>query len=325
MSISQGFSKLGIHALTYKDDFCSFASDVRYELLHFPKWKEMLQEGLGGGGMLVPHRQNGITTGHIREEDREVLPYCWKFGEFLKRNLGELCPLLDVNPADARHIEINAMAYGAGAWLSPHTDFFEYDHEENRLAAWMLYLTAPEDGEWSVDKGGAMRVWADGNREERIRPRFNRFAMFRVQHDSSHEIEMITWEPEWPHCRIALSGWIQGRPSQKVERKTRIYVQSLSFRERREEIQAALQGSLALHRLLKKQKSYCEYDTSSTAGRISEFEQDYRAHQEAPAGTSFLRRAPGPIGCIIVVNDDGDTVYFGTPEEYEKELRSRLK
>jgi len=323
MSVSQGFSKPGIHSLTYKDDFCSFASDVREELLRYPKWKEMLQEGPGGGGLIVPHRQNGITTGHLREEDRERLPYCWKFGEFLRQNLGVLCPLVGVDPADALHIEINAMAYGAGAWLSPHTDFSEYRQTENRLAAWMLYLTAPEDGEWSAEKGGAVRVWTPGSREERIRPQFNRFAIFRVQDNSFHEIEKITWKPEWPNCRIALSGWIQGRPQQQVERKTRVYVQSLSAQDRREEIEESLQGSLALHRLLEKQKSYCGRDTGSTAGRISEFEQDYQAHREVPPGTSFLRRIPGPAGCIIVVNDSGDTVYFGTLEGYSKKLASR--
>jgi hypothetical protein len=164
--------------------------------------------------------------------------------------------------------------------------------------------------------GRLTREGTDGDREERIRPRFNRFAMFRVQHDSFHEIERVVWEPEWPNCRIALSGWIQGLPSQHIERKARIYVQSSSFQERRDEIQAVLQGSLALHRLLEKQKSYCGHDASSTAGRISEFEQDYSAHQESPTGTSFLRRAPGPSGCIIVINEDGDTVYFGTAEKY---------
>ena len=156
--MGQGFSKPGVHSITYKDDFCSFAPEMREELLHYPKWKEMQQDGLGGGGQFVPHRQNGITTGHLQEEDRERLPYCWRFGDFLAQNFGTLCPLVGVDPADASYLELNAMAYGGGAWLSPHTDFFEYGHTENRLVAWMLYLTAPEDGEWSADKGGAVRV-----------------------------------------------------------------------------------------------------------------------------------------------------------------------
>ena len=323
MSISQGFSKPSVHSLTYKDNFCSFASNLREELLHYPKWKEMQQDALSGGGKFVPQRQNGITTGHLREEDRERLPFCWKFGDFLKQNFGVLCPIVGVDPADALYLEMNAMAYGAGAWLAPHTDFFEYGHTVNRLAAWMLYLTAPEDGEWSPEKGGAVRVWAPGNGEERIRPRFNRFAMFRVQDNSFHEIEKITWEPEWPNCRIAISGWIQGPPLEQVPRKTRLYAQSLSVQQNKEEMEAFLQGSLALHRLLAKQKTYCGGDIANSVGRIAELELDYQAHREAPPGTSFLRRVPGPAGCIIVVNEAGDTIYFGTPEGYEKKLRSQ--
>ena len=145
-----------------------------------------------------------------------------------------LCPLVGLDSRDAQNIELNAMAYGAGAWLSPHTDFLEYSQSDNRLAAWMLYLTAPEDGEWSAEKGGAARVWIPGNGEERIRHRFNRFAMFRVQDNSFHEIEKVTWESNWPNCRIALSGWVLGRPLKAVEHKTRLYLQSLSAQERKE-------------------------------------------------------------------------------------------
>jgi hypothetical protein len=38
-------------------------------------------------------------------------------------------------------------------------------------------------------------------------------------------------------------------------------------------------------------------------------------------GTSFLRRIPGPAGCIIVVNPTGDVVYFGTPQGYPQKPR----
>jgi len=322
-TILEGFSKPGVHSITFRDGFCSFAADVREELLHYPKWKEMQQAGTGDSGVVNPHRQNGITTGHIRDEHREHLPQCLKFRDFLAQNFGLLCPLVDANPADAHNVEINAMAYGAGAWLSPHTDSFEYAHSENRLVAWMLYLTAPEDGEWPAEKGGAVRVWKPGGAEERIRPRFNRFAMFRVHNNSFHEIEKITWEPEWPNCRLALSGWIQGRQTEVIGRKTRMYLQSPSAQERNEELETSLNGSLALYRLLEKQKIYCGGDTGKIAEQIADLEQDYRAQKEAPEGTSFLRRVSGPAGCIIVVNEAGDTVYFGTPENYGAALKSR--
>ena len=116
INVSQGFSKPGVHSFTYKDDFCSFAANLREELLHYPKWKEMQQNGLSGGGKFVPERQNGITTGHLQERDRERLPFCWKFGDFLKENFGVLCPLLGIDPGDALYLEMNAMAYGAGAY-----------------------------------------------------------------------------------------------------------------------------------------------------------------------------------------------------------------
>jgi hypothetical protein len=318
MTLSHGFSKPGVHSLTYKDDFCDFAAELREELLRYPKWKEMKQEGKASGEMVAPRRQNGITTGHLDEEVREKLPYCLKFRDFLAESFDALCPLVGANSADAREVEINAMAYGAGGWLSPHTDFFDHSTVENRLVAWMLYLTDPEDGEWPDSKGGAVRVWNTAEREERVRPRFNRFAMFRVAKNSFHEIEKITWEPGWTNCRLALSGWIQGAVQQKIERPTRVYLESSSAQEKNEEMEAYLQGSLALYRLLAKQKDYCGREASASSERIADFEKDYLAHREAPAGTSFLSRVPGPIGCIIVVNEKGESIHFGAPRGYCK-------
>jgi hypothetical protein len=314
-SVGDGFSKPGVHSLTAKDDFCSFAADLRSELLRFPSWKEMIQD-VNGIGQFVPRRQNGITTGHLGEEDRARLPYCLQFRDLLTQNLEVLCRLVGVDPASALSIEINAMAYGSGAWLSPHTDSHG-DKDHGRLAAWMLYLTAPEDGEWSADRGGAVRVWIPGGEEERLYPKFNRFAMFRVRHDSFHEIERVTWEPEWSHCRMALSGWVRGRTEEgTVPRGIRVYTQSSSARKSQEETELRLRGSLAVYRLLAKQKEYCGRGTGSLVDRISELERDYQAHLEAPPGTSFLRRAAGPQGCIIVLNEAGDTAYFGAPEGF---------
>jgi hypothetical protein len=316
------FSVPGVHSITYKDNFYPFASQVREELLRHPKWKPMLQGSTAGATVFVPHRQNGITTSQLIEEDREQLPQCLKFRDFLAENLAVLCLLAGINPADAKMVEMNGMAYGAGAWLSPHTDFFGYANKQNRLIAWMLYLTAPEDGEWTADKGGAVRVWQPGGEEKRVHPRFNRFAMFRVHADSFHEIEKITWQPDWPHCRLALSGWIQGAPRPENDRKMRMYLQSSSAQERSSEIGASLEGALALHRLLAQQIGYSGGDASLEIARASELEQDLRANQEAPVGTYFVRRVAGPAGCVVVVNESGQTIYFGSVEGAAEKLRS---
>jgi len=322
VNIGLGFSKPGVHSILYKDDFCEFAAEVRDELLHYPNWKEMRQGGFGGGKVFAPDRQNGITTGHLGEQDRNRLPHCLRFRDLIARSFDTLCSLVDMNPKDAREVEINAMAYGGGAWLSPHTDFVEYGHEETRLVAWMLYLTAPEDGEWPPEKGGCVRVWAPGGAEERIRPQFNRFAMFRVHNNSFHEIEKVTWEPGWSNCRLALSGWILGRSADKTERNTHVYLQSSSSVQMGEEIEASLQGALALRRLQAKQMKYCGIETASIEERICELEKDYQAHREAPPGTSFLRRVAGPEGCVIVVNESGETIHFGTVAGFHKKIHN---
>jgi len=323
LNLRMGFSKPGVHAITYRDDFCSYAREMRDELLRFSNWREMTQGGVGTHGVFSPDRQNGITTGHLGDQHRDRLPHCMRFRDYVAQNLDVLCPLVDVNPKDARDVEINAMAYGAGAWLSPHTDFFEYGGAKTRLAAWMFYLTAPEDGEWPPEKGGSVRVWTPGSEGERIPPRFNRFAMFRVHNNSFHEIEKVTWEPEWPNCRLALSGWVLGESTDKVERNTRVYLQSAAFIQKRREVESTLQGGLALYRLLAKQKKSCGDETAWADDQISEYERDYQAHQDAPPGTSFLHRITGPAGCIIVVDDSGDTIHLGTAESFLAQSQKR--
>jgi hypothetical protein len=314
-NIEQGFSAPGIHSITWKDDFCGFACEIRDELLNYENWKPMQSDGPQGTAEISPSRQNGITTGHIGEEDRGRFPFCLEFGDYLKRHLNELCLVAGVDPAEATSLEMNAMAYGAGGWLSPHTDFSDRTANQ-RLVAWMLYLTAPEDGEWTDEKGGAVRVWKREGEEQRIRPRFNRFAMFRVHPGSFHEIEKVAWQPEWPQCRIALSGWIRGTPQAQPARNAAVYVKSSDAERKKRELEQTLLGALALHGLLAKQKSYLGRNTSGTVDRIGEFERDYRAHRNAPPGTSFLRRVPGPAGCIFVVDEAGTNVYFGRPERY---------
>ena len=140
--------------------------------------------------------------------------------------------------------------------------------------------------------------------------------MFRVHNHSFHEIEKITWEPEWRNCRLALSGWFTGRQPQAIGRMTRVYLQSSSALATKQELENSLQGSLALYRLLEKQKAFCGRNGARTAEHISDLEQDYQAHQESPEGTSFLRRVAGPSEAIIVVNDAGDSIYFGKLEGY---------
>jgi Rps23 Pro-64 3,4-dihydroxylase Tpa1-like proline 4-hydroxylase len=310
--IGHGFSKPGIHSVTQKDGFYNLASEVREELLHYANWREMTQSGFGVSAVFSPHRQNGITTGHISERDRERLPQCVRFGEFLKQNLSALIPLVGLNSTRELYIESNARAYGPGAWLSPHTD----SHTDERLAAWMLYLTAPDDGEWPAEKGGALRVWIPSGEEQRVHPRFNRFAMFRVHNDSFHEIEKIAWEPDWPHCRLALSGWIRGPQEVKRKvRKARMYMQSASAQDRNAELEATLTGSLAFNRLLVMQKTYCGLDASKAISRISQLEEDYRAHRNAPPGTSFLGYAPGPADLIIVVDEKRAIIHCRTSEK----------
>ena len=47
----------------YKDDLCEYALAMRDELLKFPFWSEMLQQGETGNAVIKPQNQNGITTG----------------------------------------------------------------------------------------------------------------------------------------------------------------------------------------------------------------------------------------------------------------------
>jgi hypothetical protein len=322
-SISRGFSSPGVHSITFKDDFCSFASEIREELLHYPKWKEMTQGGLLGGSVLAPDQQNGITTGHITESDRGSLPHSTRFSEFLLQNVAALCPLVGVDPIAVTYVEMNAMAYGAGSWLSPHTDASEYNNAEDRLVAWMLYLTSPEDGEWPTEKGGAVRVWNRSGNEQRVHPRFNRFAMFRVYDGSLHEIEKIAWQPEWPQCRLALSGWLKGLPVREVSRLTPMYLQSINAKKKNAGAEEVLQGSLALYNLLAKQRTFCGGTADRTRELIAELERDLQALRLAPPGTCFVRRVPGPEGCVIVVNESGAVVHFGKAEDYRLESVQR--
>jgi hypothetical protein len=181
----------------------------------------------------------------------------------------------------------------------------------------MLYLTHPEDGEWSEEKGGALRVWTPNGEEARVRPKFNRLVLFKVSPTSCHEIEKVTWKAGWERCRLALSGWIRGATvSRRADRGMSAYLKSANYMERRAEIAASLQGALALRHLMVQQRTYSGLDVTKATSKIREITQDYDAHLAAPDGTSFLKRIPGPKGCITVLDEDGKVVHFGPPATY---------
>jgi hypothetical protein len=313
---TSGFTDLGVHGLVHQDDFCDFAGAVRDELLAFPDWREMRQNSAEHVNVLSPQRQNGITTGHLTPERLARLPECSRFCELVRGRTRDLCDLAGVEvTGDAADLtlEVNAMAYGEGAWLAAHTDSLPANND--RLLAWMLYLTHPDDGEWEPEKGGAVRLWDPDGTEVRLRPRFNRFAMFRVYKQSFHEIERVAWATGWDRCRLALSGWIRGtRPRQ--EKGVRVYLKSPDYLKGRAEAESRLQGALALYRLLLQQREYCGMDTAAAKEALEECEQDYEAHRAAPPGTSFLQRSVGRAGSILVLDERRRVSYLGAAANY---------
>lgn len=312
---AERYSRLAVHNLTFCDDSFECALELREELLRFSAWTEMRQQGDRSiAGLTNPARQNGLTTGHITDKHARVLPNCLRFRDQLQASLPQLCQTMATPYSEHLQIEMNAMAYGEGAWLSGHTDRGKTAGASDRLIAWMLYLTHPEDNEWSLEKGGAVRLW-DRDREAVLRPKFNRFAMFTVSNGSFHEIEKITWNTGWKRCRLALSGWIRG-PYVEVEKEMRVYLKSADHEGLKEALEQSLLGSLALYGLMNQQRSYCDLDTTKTGQVLQEYQRDYDAHLSAPEGTSFSHRAPGPAGCITVLNEDRKICFFGKPENY---------
>ena len=199
------FSTPGLHNLVYADDYCEHALDIRRELLDSTAWVEMQQETHHGHSGVRFDRQSGITTGHLDDERRTAFPRSLAFSDLLEDRLAEVCAAVAGTPPVQAEIEMNAMAYGHEGWLSPHTDYVV--HDPVALFAWMLYLTHPDDGEWLPDMGGAVRLFDAGGSELRLRPKFNRFGLFKVSDASFHEIERVTWACAWDRCRLALSGW----------------------------------------------------------------------------------------------------------------------
>lgn len=314
MTFKPAFSPPDVHHLRYADDFCDVAHEIRAELLGHPTWIEMSQDSAYGPADVRFDRQTGITTGHLDEAHRHVLRHALAFKDLLAVHAADLCAAAGVPVESPMEIEMNGMAYGEGGWLSPHTDYDEHDPQPRRLA-WMLYLTHPDDGEWAPHKGGAVRLFDARGGEARVRPRFNRFAMFRVSEESRHEIEAVAWSCGWDRCRLALSGWILG-PEDSTSRRARLYVRRPDAAHVRSEAQTRLRGALAMYRIMREQRVYNGQDASDTDAQLRRLEGESEAHAAAPDGTAFLRHVPGPSRCIFIVDERGQVVYFGPPEDY---------
>jgi hypothetical protein len=303
------FSARGVHNSTCADDFSEHARGMRREILAHPEWRPMTQYGRHLPEAVVPDRQNGLIARGLLRDDGVRVPSCRAFLENLRARAAELCDMTGVTAGPGLSVDVNAMAYGAGAWLSPHRDHDESEARPN-LVAWILYLTNPADGEWTDEKGGALALADPSGRIERVRPRFNRFAMFKVSKSSVHEIEPVTWDGGWEGCRLALSGWIRG-PEVRVPTPLRVYAKSPDARMARAQQERELEGFLAMYRLMRQQQAFCGRDTAETEARLAQYELELAAHRAAPPGTVFRRFAPGPDGCVLVLDEGGSPIYLG--------------
>jgi hypothetical protein len=308
------FSTPGLHQLVYVDDFYPAARAVRAELLAHPAWVEMWQDDEYGASMRSFNTQNGITTGHLVEADRAALPHTLAFCDFLRARASDLAVATGADiPADAV-LEVNAMAYGEGGWLSPHTDHAPVGGTA-RVLAWMLYLTHPDDGEWPLEWGGAVRLSAADGREQRLAPKFNRFAAFAVSDASTHEILRVMRPSAWDRSRLALSGWLR-RPAVPPARSARLYVQRADADAVRAEREAVLRGAIAMYGLMREQRLYAGQPPGKLDDILSRYRAESDAHAAAPRGTVFAQHVAGPPGSIIVVDERRQLVYVGAPEDY---------
>jgi len=304
------FSTPGLHSLTYADDFWNDARELRRELLNAALWKPTTQYDATGFSAIETERQNGLTLTDLRE-----VPHTHALRAHLHEHRRELCALvgLDAATAETAGVEMNGMAYGEGCWLAPHTDFVP-TNAGRRLAAWMLYLTHPDDGEWSGEDGGAVCL-RQHRREERLSPRFNRFAMFAVSPSSVHEIERVNRGGGFDRCRLALSGWFHG--PNPVRHEARLFTRRESTRTACATA-ASEAGDAALRRLWRSQREYIGVDSSTVDSDLAALREGLASqHADAPPGTVFTGYVPGPAACIFVVDEHGKLLFFGPREQYQ--------
>ena len=193
-------SRLPLHDGVLIDDFTSLAADLREELLAFPRYKPMR----------IGHAQNEsfqtcITTGHIQGRFPE-LAAGHRFVRFLHDHAVEIGAWVGADPALPHGVDMSAMAYGEGGLLRVHTDSVL-----TRKLAFILYLTPPEDGEWTAADGGELVLSDRRGGTARVFPKFNRFVAFRVTDDALHEVREVKRATTWPRARLTLAGWIDGR------------------------------------------------------------------------------------------------------------------
>lgn len=307
-----GFSEPSVHGLVHRDDFCAFASEVRAELLAFPQWREMQQHSTFVDRLVLPERQNGITTGTIGDAEPAELVHCRRFHALVKEQAVALSGLVGARAGERISIEMHGMAYGQGSWLSPHTD--HSDSDESRIAAWILYLTHPDDGEWGADKGGALRLVDEARgAAASLGPKFNRFAIFAVSPTSTHAIDLVRFDPPWEHCRLALSGWIR---TEQRGHELAVYRRTSNWRHLREELGRHIDGSIAMYGIMAKQRAHAGLPLGEVERELATLALTRRAHEAAPEGTAFFRHAAGPKWCIAVVDDAEKLVFMGPARDY---------
>lgn len=98
-----------------------------------------------------------------------------------------------------RRVSAQTTRFRPGHFLRNHNDV---SHEEGRLAAYVMNLTA----RWNPDWGGLLQFFgADGGVEETLVPRYNSLSVFLVPSD--HAVSLVA--PYAEEDRLAITGWFQ--------------------------------------------------------------------------------------------------------------------
>ena len=72
-----------------------------------------------------------------------------------------------------------------------------------------------------------------------------------------------------------------------------------------------------MYNLLRQQHEYNGQVAGELASLLKRYETERELQASAPEGTVFLRHAPGPAGCIFVVDENDKVVYFGPRESMQ--------